>query len=343
MLTDDIWMQRALDLAQLGGGFVVPNPWVGCLIVRDGNILGEGYHAQYGGPHAEVQAFSNVNDAQGATVYVSLEPCSHTGKTPPCADLLIKHQVKRVVICNLDPNPLVAGKGVAKLEAAGIDVTTGVLANQGEIINRRFFYYHRNQRPFITIKYASSADQFIAHASGKAQQFSNPISHQLVHRLRAEHQAILVGVNTANSDNPSLTTREWPGQSPIRMVLDPHARMNQNTLLLQDEKPTLIFTHLLEKSMGNKQWVALGALNFLGQFMAYCQQHSIQSILVEGGTKTIESFMEALDVQEIIHIESSQILQSGITAPQIDMGTAGYYHLGTNNRWQVRLGEENLR
>jgi diaminohydroxyphosphoribosylaminopyrimidine deaminase/5-amino-6-(5-phosphoribosylamino)uracil reductase len=309
------------------------------VIVKDDAILGEGYHTQYGGPHAEVQAFTGVIEAKGATVYVSLEPCSHTGKTPPCADLLIKHQVKRVVICNLDPNPLVAGKGVAKLQAAGIDVISGVLAAKGEMINRRFFYYHRNQRPFITIKFASSADQFIAHASGKAQQFSNPISQQLVHRLRAEHQAILVGVNTANVDDPSLTTRAWPGQSPLRMVLDPHARINHNTRLIQDTSPTLIFTHMVEKSIGNKQWVALGKNNYLGQFMAYCQQNLIQSIFVEGGTKTIEAFLTEVEVQEIIHIENSQLLQTGIAAPQIDMPTASIYQIGPNNRWQIQLVE----
>ncbi|MFM6937352.1 MAG: bifunctional diaminohydroxyphosphoribosylaminopyrimidine deaminase/5-amino-6-(5-phosphoribosylamino)uracil reductase RibD, partial [Aquirufa sp.] len=193
MLTDEIWMQRALDLAQLGGGFVVPNPWVGCVVVRDNVLLGEGFHAQYGGPHAEVNAFRDIKDARGATAYVSLEPCSHTGKTPPCADLLIKHQVSRVVVCNLDPNPLVGGQGIAKLKAAGIEVQVGILSDKGELINRRFFYFHRNRRPYITVKYATSADQFIAHPNGDAHQFSNPISQQLVHRLRAEHQAILVG------------------------------------------------------------------------------------------------------------------------------------------------------
>jgi diaminohydroxyphosphoribosylaminopyrimidine deaminase/5-amino-6-(5-phosphoribosylamino)uracil reductase len=176
MLTDEIWMQRALDLAQLGGGFVVPNPWVGCVVVRDNVLLGEGFHAQYGGPHAEVNAFRDIKDARGATAYVSLEPCSHTGKTPPCADLLIKHQVSRVVICNLDPNPLVGGQGVAKLEAAGIEVHVGVLSDKGELINRRFFYFHRNRRPYITVKYATSADQFIAHTNGDAHLFSNKIS-----------------------------------------------------------------------------------------------------------------------------------------------------------------------
>jgi diaminohydroxyphosphoribosylaminopyrimidine deaminase/5-amino-6-(5-phosphoribosylamino)uracil reductase len=343
MLTDEIWMQRALDLALLGGGFVVPNPWVGCIIVRDGNILGEGYHAQYGGPHAEVQAFSNVNDAQGATVYVSLEPCSHTGKTPPCADLLIKHQVKRVVICNLDPNPLVSGKGVAKLEAAGIDVVTGILAEKGEVINRRFFHFHRNQRPYITVKYASSADQFIAQVSGEPHVFSNLISHQLVHRLRSEHQAILIGVNTANADNPNLTTRSWPGNSPMRFVLDPHNRLNSNTQLLQDDLPTYIFTYDKNKSEGNKQWISLGSESYLQQLMDYCHINSIQSILIEGGTNTIETFMREIEVQEIIHIESNENLGIGIAAPHIEMKDANFFKLGLNNRWHIELLEKNLR
>lgn len=342
MLTDEIWMQRALDLAQLGGGFVVPNPWVGCVIVRDGIMLGEGYHAHYGGPHAEVRAFEGIQDASGSTAYVSLEPCSHTGKTPPCANLLIKHQVQRVVICNLDPNPLVAGQGVAKLQAAGIDVQIGVLSEKGELINRRFFYYHRNQRPYITVKYASSADQFIAHANGHAQVFSNAISHQLVHRLRAEHQAILVGVNTANADNPSLTTRSWPGNSPLRFVLDPQARMDDNLVLLQDEFPTYIFTYSMTKSVGNKQWIALGSANYLKTFMTYCQENSIQSILIEGGARTIETFMQEVEIQEIIHIESNEALDSGIAAPHIDEIDAKKYSVGSNNSWRIQLGKENL-
>jgi len=342
MLTDEILMQRALDLAQLGGGFVVPNPWVGCVIVRDGIILGEGYHAQFGGPHAEVQAFAGLEDARGSTAYVSLEPCSHTGKTPPCADLLIKHHVKRVVICNLDPNPLVSGKGVAKLEAAGIEVQIGVLAEKGEAINRRFFYFHRNQRPYITVKYASSSDQFIAHSNGDSHVFSNPISQQLVHRLRSEHQAILVGVNTANSDNPSLTTRTWPGNSPIRFVLDPHARMQENLQLVQDEFPTYIFTQALSKSVGNKHWVALGSQDYLQKFMSYCQEKAIQSILIEGGTKTIEAFMQEIPVQEIIHIESDDVLGSGISVPYVEEIDARKYTLGSDNRWTIQLSKENL-
>ena len=342
MQRDAIWMQRALDLAQLGGGFVVPNPWVGCVIVRDEHILGEGYHAQYGGPHAEVHAFSQISEAKGATVYVSLEPCSHTGKTPPCADLLIKHEVKRVVICNLDPNPLVAGKGVAKLQAAGIEVLTGILSEKGERINRRFFYFHRNQRPFITIKFASSADHFIAQDSGKAHQFSNPISQQLVHRLRAEHHAILVGVNTANLDNPSLTTRSWPGRSPLRLVLDPHARMQEDLHLVQDDFPVRIFTYQVAKSNGNKQWIALGENNYLQQFMVYCQQNAIQSILVEGGTKTIEALMAAVEVQEIIHIESTEQLGTGVPAPHIGEMEGNTFTLGISNTWHVGLSKENL-
>lgn len=342
MLTDAIWMQRALDLALLGGGFVVPNPWVGCVIVRDEVVLGEGFHAQYGGPHAEVQAFSSIEDAKGATVYVSLEPCSHVGKTPPCADLLIKHQVKRVVICNLDPNPLVAGKGVATLEAAGIEVEIGILEKKGNIINRRFFYFHQHQRPYITVKYASSADQFIAHASGKSHLFSNHISHQLVHRLRAEHQAILVGVNTANVDNPSLTTRLWPGNSPMRFVLDPHNRLNSNTQLLQDEHPTYIFNYEEGKSEGNKHWIPLDPENYLQQFMVYCGNNSIQSILMEGGAFTIEAFLREIEVQEIIHIESNENLGVGIAAPTIEIKDSIILKLGQHNHWHIGLFEKNL-
>jgi diaminohydroxyphosphoribosylaminopyrimidine deaminase / 5-amino-6-(5-phosphoribosylamino)uracil reductase len=342
MLTDEIWMQRALDLALLGGGFVVPNPWVGCVVVRDNVLLGEGFHAQYGGPHAEVNAFRDIKDARAATAYVSLEPCSHTGKTPPCADLLIKHQVSRVVVCNLDPNPLVGGQGIAKLKAAGIEVQVGILSEKGELINRRFFYFHRNRRPYITVKYASSADQFIAHPNGDAHLFSNPISQQLVHRLRAEHQAILVGVNTANADNPSLTTRVWPGNSPMRFVLDPQARMDENLTLLQDEFPTYIFTQDVTKSEGNKHWIALGSENYLQKFKGYCEEQAIQSILIEGGAKTIEAFIQEIDVQEIIHIESTEVLGSGISAPNIQFAVERTYKLGNDNHWKVRLGEENL-
>ena len=327
-------MQRALDLAQLGGGFVVPNPWVGCVIVRDYEIIGEGYHAQFGGPHAEVHAFSQVDDARGATVYVSLEPCSHTGKTPPCADLLIKHQVGRVVICNLDPNPLVAGQGVAKLQAAGIEVEIGVLAEKGEYLNRRFFHFHRHQRPYLTVKFASSSDQFIAQKSGEATLFSNPISHALVHRLRSEHHAILIGVNTANNDNPSLTTRNWPGNSPLRLILDPQGRTNSKAQVLTDELPSIIFTYEISKSIGNKHWVALGQTDYLGALMQYCYEQGIQSILIEGGCKTIESFIAHINVQEIIQIESDIELFEGIAAPRLSKEVCQPYHIGSNNRWK---------
>lgn len=342
MSTDEIWMQRALDLAQLGGGFVVPNPWVGCVIVRDDVILGEGYHAQFGGPHAEVKAFEGVTNAKGATVYVSLEPCSHTGKTPPCADLLIRHQVKRVVICNLDPNPLVSGQGVTKLQAAGIEVNIGILSDQGELINRRFFYFHRNQRPYITVKFATSSDQFIAHSDGKSEMFSNPISQQLVHRLRTEHQAILVGINTVLTDNPSLTTRYWSGKSPLRLVLDPNARAKEDTQLLVDSFPTLLFTYHVSKTIGNKQWIALGNSDYLGEFMEYCQRNAIQSILVEGGSKTIESLIARFEVQELIQIESNQPLGYGIKAPQLNRLSDTAYTIGQNNHWHVQLPKENL-
>lgn len=341
-MSDEIWIQRALDLAQLGGGFVVPNPWVGCVIVRDNQILGEGFHAQYGGPHAEVNAFKQAKDSRGATVYVSLEPCSHTGKTPPCADLLIHHQVKRVVICNLDPNPLVAGKGVEKLRAAGIEVQIGILSEKGEYLNRRFFYFHRAHRPYLTVKFASSSDQFIAQKSGAATMFSNGISQALVHRLRSEHHAILIGVTTANNDNPGLTTRSWPGHSPLRLVLDPHGRMNPMSQLAKDEFPTTVFTYEKAQSDGNKQWIALGKEDYLQNVMKYCYEHGIQSILIEGGTKTIQTLMQQFEVQEIIHIESDKLLGEGIAAPDMPKDGEKEYQIGLNNRWKIRLSKKDL-
>ncbi len=335
-------MQRALDLALLGGGFVVPNPWVGCVLVRNNQIIGEGYHAHFGGPHAEVNAFHNIEDAKGATAYVSLEPCSHTGKTPPCADLLVKHQVGRVVICNLDPNPLVAGKGVAKLEAAGIAVSVGVLAEKGEYLNRRFFHFHRHKQPYLTVKFASSSDQFIAQKSGKATLFSNPISQAFVHRLRSEHHAILVGVNTVNNDDPILTTRTWPGNSPLRLILDPQARAKKDAKILTDDLPTIIFTFEHSEIRDNKKWVALGESNYLESLLDYCYNQGIQSILIEGGAQTIEQINTKIGVQEIIHIESDIVLGEGITNPTMAVKFPATYHIGSNNRWKVQLAQKDL-
>jgi diaminohydroxyphosphoribosylaminopyrimidine deaminase/5-amino-6-(5-phosphoribosylamino)uracil reductase len=340
MTKDEIWMQRALDLALLGDGHVAPNPLVGCVIVHDDQLIGEGYHAQYGGPHAEVNAFQSLKQsAKGATVYVTLEPCSHFGKTPPCADLLIREQVGRVIICNLDPNPLVAGKGIERLMQAGITVDTGILATKGAQINHKFFHFYEKSRPWITLKFAESADGFIARENGEPVAFSNKVSQQLVHKLRTQHQAILIGVNTANADNPKLDARFWPGNSPIRMVVDPKNRMRRDIQLLQDEAPLLVFTCDFNFSEGNKQWIALGD-NLLKGIMEYGSLHGIQSILVEGGTHTLEAFYQAGLADEMIKIKSVVYLEKGIKSPFKGLLWELMEQVGSDNSWlQVK---ENL-
>ena len=332
-------MQRALDLALLGASSVAPNPMVGCVIVQNDTVIGEGWHQVFGGPHAEVNAIKSIPgnlSAKGADVYVTLEPCSHFGKTPPCADLLIQQQVKRVFICNHDPNPLVAGKGIEKLKAAGIEVESGILEKVGNEINRKFFHFHTQKRPYITLKYACSKDGFIAKENGEAVTFSNRVSHQLVHKLRTENQAILVGVQTANLDNPQLTSRHWPGQNPLRIVIDPQNRLKPALELLNDEHPTWIFTEAVEKSIGNKIWFALQTKNanaFLSHLMQTLFEKNIQSVLVEGGSFTLQQFINQNLADEIIQIKNLEDLGKGIPAPTISIKFQEIKPIGTSNVW----------
>ena len=331
------WMQRAFDLAQLGAGKVAPNPLVGCVIVKDNQIIGEGWHQQYGGPHAEVEAIQSIPkelNAKGSSVFVTLEPCSHFGKTPPCADLLIQNEVKKVYIANLDPNELVAGKGIKKLEDAGIEVEVGLLSTLGEEINRKFFTFHRKKRPYISVKYACSSDSFISKENGESVQFSNSLSRNFVHKLRAENQAILVGTNTANLDNPSLTTRYWEGKSPIRLVTDPNNHLREDIILIKDDLPTYIFTKHIEKKSNQKHWIALGdytGSEFVKKVMEKCFDLGIQSILVEGGSTTITYFKDANLIDELYRIESSIILNSGIPAPNFPVNYSNTQQMGTDN------------
>ncbi len=339
-----LWMQRALDLAIMGSGFVAPNPLVGCVIVKDERIIGEGYHQNYGEAHAEVNAVNslvNPLDIIGATVYVNLEPCSHHGKTPPCAELLIKSKVKRVIICNMDPNPIVAGEGIAKLKAAGIEVEVGLLAEKGEELNRKFFYFQREQKPYITLKFACSQDHFIAKVNGEPISFSNSESQQLVHKMRAENQAILIGVQTAIADNPSLNVRHWQGNSPIRIIIDPSNRLPKESKLVQDYEALFVFTKHHTETVGNNKWIAVGEKNsieFLDYILTYCYQNNIQSILVEGGTRTANQFYTAGLINEIWKIEKQIKLGEGIPAPILtDVVFENKFILGQDNVWSKGL------
>ena len=341
---DIFWMQRALDLAIMGSGFVAPNPLVGCVIVKDEIIIGEGYHQNYGEAHAEVNAVHsliNPSEIIGATVYVNLEPCSHHGKTPPCADLLIKNRARRVVICNMDPNPIVAGEGIAKLKAAGIEVEVGLLAEKGEELNRKFFHFQREKKPFITLKYACSQDHFIAKVNGEPITFSNSESQQLVHKMRAENQAILIGIQTAIADNPSLNVRYWQGNSPIRIIIDPSNRLPKELKLVQDQEPLLVFTKLHSETIGNKKWIAVGNKNpqeFLESILDYCYQNNIQSIMVEGGTRTANQFLTAGLINEIWKIEKQIKLGEGIPAPILtDVVFEKKFMVGQDNIWSKAI------
>ena len=315
MPNKEIWMQRAFDLALLGSGRVAPNPLVGCVIVKEDRIIGEGYHQQYGGPHAEVNAIhSSTESVKAATAYVTLEPCSHFGKTPPCADLLIQSGITTVYIANLDPNPLVAGKGVEKLEAAGINCHIGLLAETGEWINRHFFTFHRFNRPYMTFKYAVSADGFIAGPEGAPVQLSTELSAIRVHQMRAEHQGILVGVQTIINDNPSLTTRLVAGTNPVRIVLDPSGRIPSTAKILQDGGETRILRSSAE----------IAAL-------------SLQSILVEGGAKTMEKLFADELVDEIWKIRSPKSLNEGIPEPKLPVKWRAIDYLGDDTWFKAVL------
>jgi diaminohydroxyphosphoribosylaminopyrimidine deaminase/5-amino-6-(5-phosphoribosylamino)uracil reductase len=285
------------------------------VIVKDERIIGEGYHQQYGGPHAEVNAISNASESvEGASAFVTLEPCSHFGKTPPCADLLIESGIKEVYVANLDPNPLVAGKGIAKLEAAGITCHIGLGAETGEWMNRHFFTFHRLKRPYITFKYACSADGFIAATDGTPVQLSNELSAIRVHQMRAEHQGILVGVQTILTDDPSLTTRLIAGANPIRIVLDPSGRMPLTAKIHQDGGETLVLRSSAE----------IAALTF-------------HSILVEGGAKTMERLFADGLVDEIWKIRSPKMIQEGISEPKLPVKWRAIDYLGDDTWFKAVL------
>ncbi|RAK02606.1 diaminohydroxyphosphoribosylaminopyrimidine deaminase [Larkinella arboricola] len=316
-------MFRALELAKLGRGHVSPNPLVGCVIVYNGHIIGEGWHRQYGGPHAEVNAVRSVTDESllpESTVYVTLEPCSHFGKTPPCADLLIEKKVKKVVVCNDDPNPLVAGKGLAKLRAAGIDVETGLLADQGRELNRRFFTFIEQKRPYLILKWAETADGFMAPADFRPVPISGSLSRQLVHKWRTEEDAFLIGTNTARYDNPQLNVRLWSGRNPVRIVIDKQLTLPPSLHLFDGSQPTLVYSVVRPEAemVGGVKYITLDPeADFLPQLLADLYQQKIQSVVVEGGAGVLESFLASGVWDEGKVFKSSTVLGNGLAAPVV--------------------------
>lgn len=321
MSSDEMYMSRCLHLAALGAGHVAPNPMVGAVIVHDGRIIGEGYHQQYGGPHAEVNAVLSVKPGDhhllpSSTMYVSLEPCAHHGKTPPCADLILTQGIPRVVVGCRDPFPAVNGKGIERLEAHGVEVICGVLEKECIQLNRRFFTFHRQHRPWIILKWAQTSDGVLGRA-GERMKITGSEADRLVHRWRAEEMAIMVGTETALNDDPELTTRLWPGKDPLRVVLDLKGRLPKTLKLLSDGKPTLVLRHGPDGSEGVVRFRHVDPANDLVQeIRSILYDEGIQSVIVEGGAKLLNTFLDADAWDEIRQFTNGQVAgKDGVQAP----------------------------
>ncbi len=331
MTTDEKYMSRCLQLARNGVCTAAPNPMVGAVIVCRDRIIGEGYHVHCGEGHAEVNAIASVKDEsllKESTIYVSLEPCSHYGKTPPCADLIISKGIPRVVIGCMDPFPLVAGRGIRKLREAGIEVTVGVLEKECRRLIRRFIVFHTRKRPYITLKWAESADGFIdrIRSGGRPAVLSTPLSAVYVHRQRAEHQAILVGTRTALLDNPSLTTRLWYGAHPLRLVIDRQLSLPADCRLLDGTVPTCVFTAQEHVSSASVEYCRLDfSAPVLPHLLDVLYGRKLQSLLVEGGSRLLQSFIDAGCWDEIFVEHAALRLGEGVPAPVVPSGCAKEY------------------
>ncbi len=323
----EIYMQRCLELAALGIGSVSPNPMVGAVIVLDGQIIGEGYHRQYGQAHAEVNAvnavlskYQNAEELlQNSTIYVSLEPCAHYGKTPPCADLIIKHRIPNVIVGCRDPFDQVNGKGIDKLQAAGIEVMSGVLEDGCKQLNRRFFTRVQKKRPYVILKWAQTADGFFAPEDGKQFWITGEESRRLVHKWRGEEDAILVGKNTVAIDNPQLNTRLWPGKSPKRVLIDRKLELGRDLNIYDQSVETIVFNEVKTDIEGKIKYIALEDFDrFVPQYILFqLYLQDIQSVIIEGGAKTLKSFMEAGLWDEARIFTGKTVLGRGIKAPYV--------------------------
>lgn len=316
----EIYMRRALELAVKGRGKVSPNPMVGCVIVKNGNIIGEGWHRQYGQAHAEVNAINQVVDKDllnGADLYVSLEPCAHVGKTAPCANLVASFPFRKVYICNVDPNPLVAGKGLEIIQNAGIQTETNILKDEGERLNARFFTFMQKNRPYIVLKLAETTDGFIARKDYSSKWISGNLSRQLVHKWRTEEDAIMVGTNTAKYDNPTLNVRDWSGINPTRIVLDRNLSLMPNLNIFDQSQSTLCYNQLKSDVHGKTIFIKLNQDDaWLPQILTDLYNRKIQSVLVEGGSALLNSFIENNYWDEIRRFKATDIyFKEGIPAP----------------------------
>lgn len=314
------FMQRALELAGLGLGSVGKNPMVGCVITHENEIIGEGYYQKFGGAHAEVNAIAAVKDETllaKSTAYVTLEPCSIFGKTPPCTDLLIKKKIPRVVVACIDPNASINGNGIRRLTESGVEVQVGVLNKEARELNNRFFTFHQKKRPYVILKWAQTTDGFIARENFDSKWITNKYSRQLVHKWRAEEDAILVGKNTALYDNPSLTTRAWHGKNPTRILLDSQLQIDKQNNLFNDEANTLAFNQLREGEEKSNKWIRVNNEDPKA-ILSVLQKEGVLSIIVEGGAKVLKSFVDSNFWDEARVFTGNENFKNGISAPLID-------------------------
>ncbi len=324
MASHDIYMQRCLQLALPGAGNVAPNPMVGAVLVHDNIIIGEGYHKRYGEAHAEVNCINSVSEhnkplIEKSTIYVSLEPCAHFGKTPPCADLIIANKIPEVVIACKDNYLEVNGKGIEKLRLAGIEVIVGILEKQAAELNQRFFTFYQKTRPYIILKWSQSSDRKISKADFTKIAISNELSNRIVHKWRSEEAAIMVGTNTALYDNPSLTTRLWKGNDPVRILLDKDLKVPASHHLLNGKIRTIIFNNIQNKESEKIVYSKLIAgKSVIQQILMKLHQLKIQSVIVEGGAKLLQSFIDEDYWDEARVITNEQlIIGNGINAPSL--------------------------
>lgn len=319
-------MHRCLQLAKNGLGRVAPNPLVGSIILHKGKIIGEGYHSKYGGAHAEVNAIQSVKNPEllkDATIFVNLEPCSHQGKTPPCADLIVASKIPKVVIAMRDPNPKVSGRGIDRLREAGIEVIEGVCQSEAEFLNRRFITHQTENRPYIILKWAQSEDGYMDRDRSKTSDrkinwISHPATKKLVHLWRSEEQAILIGRNTVVNDNPRLDTREVSGPSPLRVIISRSGELPADSHVITDRNPTLIFNQTIDKELGEAKWIKLEG-DLLKNSLKHLSEMGISSVLVEGGAQILQSFMDANLWDEARIIQSQNRLTAGLKAPEIHL------------------------
>lgn len=326
MTTSEKYIKRCIELAKLGAGNVSPNPMVGCVIVCNDKIIGEGYHKKYGEAHAEVNAINSVansEDLKTSTIYVSLEPCAHFGKTPPCADLIVKNKIPKAVIGSIDPFAKVAGKGIAILKNAGIEVEVGVLAEKCNELNKRFFTFHEKKRPYIILKWAQTLDGFIdiersSKNFGEPTWITGPKALLGVHKMRAAEDAIIIGTNTAEKDNPSLTVRHCEGKNPLRIVLDKNLRLSHKLHLFDNTTPTIVLNSTKNLVEGNTEFIQIDfSENLIQQILNILHTKNNLSLIVEGGKQLLEAFISENLWDEAHIYTGNKSFKKGIPAPAI--------------------------